>query len=330
MPDLRLCMIGAGQHASKNMYPNFPLLNGARVVANADLDENRAREIAGRYGIAKSYADPRRMLEAEKPDGVLICIGSTLHEKLAPEILGLGYPVYVEKPGCDTLEGARRIAQASERSGKIFMTAYKKRFAPAYVKAKKIVQSPEFGRPSLLTALRTKGPSAERDPSKSGSCYLLQWGCHILDLLPFLFGNVAEVEVFRAGTGPEAIAANLRFANGALGQLAISSAMARSRIREEVMVIGSGGIRVNIDNSTTMLALNGDQPFALHQPDWTNGANFSNIEQGFLGELQEFANAIREKRQPEANARQCLHTMALYDAIVRSWDDGGIVRVEES
>jgi predicted dehydrogenase len=158
----------------------------------------------------------------------------------------------------------------------------------------------------------------------------LQWGCHIVDLLPFLFGNVAEVHAYRAGIGPEAITVNIRFASGALGQLAISSAMARSRIREEVMVIGSGAIRVNVENSTSMLASNGDQPFAMHQPDWTNGANFSAIEQGFVGELQEFADAIREKRQPEANASQCLHTMAFYDAIVRAWDSDKPVRVEET
>lgn len=328
--ELRLCMIGAGKHASANMYPNFHLIQGARVAANADLDENRARVMAQSFGIPHSYADYRKMLDAEKPDGVLVCIGSTMHEKLAPELMDLGYHVYVEKPGCNSLAGARKIAETSERTGRIFMTAYKKRFAPAYVKTKKIIQSPEFGRPAMLTALRTKGPSPERDPGKPGACYLLQWGCHILDLLPFLFGNVAEVHAYRAGTGPESIAVSLRFANGALGQLAISSSMARSRIREEVMVIGSGAVRVNIDNSTAMLAINGDQPFAMHQPDWTNGANFSAIEQGFAGELQEFVQAIHEKRQPEANARQCLHTMALYDAVVRAWDADRPVRVEEA
>ena len=56
-------MIGAGRHASRNVYPCFALLRNARVVANADLDKDKAQALAQAYGIPNSYSDYRVMLE---------------------------------------------------------------------------------------------------------------------------------------------------------------------------------------------------------------------------------------------------------------------------
>ncbi|MNR22453.1 hypothetical protein D3C85_1394030 [compost metagenome] len=50
---LKLCMIGAGRHASGNVYPSFSFIKGAEVVANCDLNLERAQTIGRQFG--KTY-----------------------------------------------------------------------------------------------------------------------------------------------------------------------------------------------------------------------------------------------------------------------------------
>ncbi len=318
--DLKLCMIGAGGHSSRNMYPYFWQLRSAGVVANADLDRERAERVASKFGIQRSYTDYREMLKEEHPVGVLVCVNSTFHAEVAVELLEQGYHVYLEKPSCNTLAEARAMLEASRKSKRICMTAYKKRFATAYTKAKAIIDGSDFGDPALLTLLRTRGPHTPTD--NPIDAYLLQWGCHVVDLVCYLFGPVAEVAAMKTGDSPHAYAVSFRFANGAIGTFAVTDRM-KGRNWESVSLVGSNGVSVQLENSTEMVAAQHNQPFAAHKPDWVSGSSLGGVEQGYSGELQAFVDAIREGSQPEANMEHGAHTMAVYEAIQSSAESGG-------
>ncbi|MFP4058174.1 MAG: Gfo/Idh/MocA family protein [Candidatus Brocadiia bacterium] len=318
---VRLCVIGAGRHASRNIYPNFHRLRGARVVANADLDEAKGRAVAQAFGIPRTTTDWRRMVEAEEPDGVLVCIGPSAHERLAPELLAMGLHVYTEKPHATSLAASRRILAAQRASGKVCMVAFKKRFAPAYVQARAAVGSEEFGRPLLLTMLRTTGSRSE-EPSD----YLLHWGCHATDLVHYLFGPVERVAAATTAAPTLAYTVNLGFANGAVGNLAVSNRV--GGCWEEVSLVGSRFARVVVRNSVDMVRYQGDQPVAAHWPSFSHGACDSAVEQGFVGELQEFVDAIRERREPESSIPSATHTLAIHEAIERSVREGQAAEVE--
>lgn len=323
---IRLCMIGAGKHSSANMYPYFHKVNGAEFVANCDLDLDKARAVARSFGIPNSYSDYREMVRAEKPDGVLVCVGPGFHPKAAVDLLGMGCHVYTEKPTAETLDQCRQVLDAQQKAGKICMTAYKKRFAPAYRKAKAYIDSEEFGRPSLLTVIRTKGHNPDRDTGDSG--YLLDWGCHVLDLVPYLFGHVTRVSVFMTPGRTDSYAINFRFANDAVGQLAVSDRP--GMCWEETIAIGSNHRAVRTYNSIEMVAFASDQHAEVHHPQFTHGGTHGGVEQGFVGELQEFVDAIREDRKPESSITEAAHTMAIYEGVQRSVDtDGALVDVEE-
>ena len=49
------------------------------------------------------------------------------------------------------------------------MTAFKKRFAPAYRKARQAIVQPEFGEPSLLSIDYCCGPTYTEDPANPRS-----------------------------------------------------------------------------------------------------------------------------------------------------------------
>lgn len=323
MNDIKLCMIGAGGHATRNIYPCFHLLRGARVVANCDLDQARAAENARKYGVANTYTDYRAMLEAERPDGVIICVGADFHARVAMEVMEAGYHAYTEKPPALTLEQARQMLETQERTGKICMAALKKRFSPAYVKAKAVIEGEHFGAKNLLTITRTSGKwRGTEDPVNA---YLRENSIHVVDLATYLFGPIDRVS---ATSRPHATAAlTLEFASGGIGTLAVTDRMSYQRGWEIVTAIGADGVCIQVDNSVEMIAYKFDQPIAAHKPEFVAGNSQSAVEQGFSGELQGFVDAIRSGTLPDANAADSLHVMEVLEAVRKSQISGRVEKV---
>lgn len=317
---VKLCVLGAGGHASRHIYPCVPMLRGAQVAANADLDEGKAREIAARYAIPHSYGDYRKMLAREKPDGVVVCVGPAFHGAAAVEIMRLGFHVYVEKPPADSCEQAARMLATQRETGKICMTAFKKRFAPAYLKARQVMEDARFGAPVALNIFRTSGKFG-------GDRYLLNNSIHVIDLAVFLFGRVKRAVAFSPAAGDHAI--SLEFANGAVGNLTLTDRMSYDRGWEEMAVTGSGGVTVKIDNSVEMIAFQKDVPFAAHKPEFVAGSSHSSVEMGFAGELQAFVDAIAQGNpEPDAGMESTFHTMQIIAALEKSEAGAGIVEIK--
>lgn len=320
---IRLGMIGAGGHASRNVYPCFPLLRQAEVVANADLSLEKATQLARRHGIPSSYASYREMLEKEKPDGVLICVGPEFHAKTAIELMKLGFPVYTEKPPATSAVQCREVAEAQRETGGLCMTGFKKRFAPAYVKLKGVIASPRFGAPATLQILRTSGHYSNTDDPLSQ--YILDSGIHVIDLATWLYGPVRRVSAFKGA--PANYAINLAFQNGAVGSLSLTDRMSYDRGWEEVSVIGANGVCAQVDNSVEMIAFERDLPFAAHKPEFVAGSSQSLTELGFLGELQAFVDALATGTQPDSDIVSAVHTMEIIVAIEKSVRQNGPVEI---
>ena len=324
MTPTRLCMIGAGNHASRIIYSCFPLLQNAQVVANSDLDEQRAVSIARKYGIDRSYTDYREMLATEKPDGVIICVGGDFHARTAVELLDAGYHVYTEKPPALDFEQCRQMLQAQQRRGKVCMTAFKKRFTPAYTKAKAVIEREDFGQPTLLTITRTSGHA--REQADSVNIYLRENSIHVVDLVAYLFGPVKRVSAMAHSTATAAM--TFEFVGGGIGTLAVTDRMSYARGWEVVTAVGSGGICIQVDNSVEMNAFKFDEPVAAHKPEFVAGNSLSAVEQGFSGELQAFVDAIQTGTKPEASIEHAVHAMAILQAVKQSFLSGQAVEVE--
>jgi predicted dehydrogenase len=158
--EVKLCLIGAGGHSTRNIYPSLYRLEGVSIAANCDLSEDAARAVAKRFGTARSYGDIHQILKQEQADAAIVCTGAAGHAAIAVDLLNAGVRVYTEKPTPPSLEGALKILDAQRRSGKICMTACKKRFAPAYVRAKKLIELPDFGTRGGLNIIRSSaGPA---------------------------------------------------------------------------------------------------------------------------------------------------------------------------
>ncbi len=318
--EVKLCLIGAGGHATRNIYPSLYRLEGVSIVANCDLREDAARAVAKRFGIARSYGDFHQMLKQERPDAAIVCTGAAGHATIAVELLNAGVHVYTEKPTASSLEGALKMLAAQRRSGKICMTAYKKRFAPAYVRAKELIESPDFGARGGLNIIRSSaGPVWAADKLRG---HLLEWTCHTLDLGVFLWGQVNTVTTTTMNhEGRYAWSVVMQHDGVAVSHQLLTNCPAHPI--EQVYCCGSGGTVIHVDNSINLLATKHGRPVDGYTPSFTTGRQFSDIEQGFAGELVAFVNAVRDGCEPEASIRQACHTLAIFEAMWLSANNGG-------
>ena len=144
----RFVIAGAG---SRGIYSYImPLTRDygdwARLCGIYDLNPKRAA-----VGAAKSpypvpvYEDFGRMLEAEKPDTVIVCTKDSTHHTYIIQALEFGCDVISEKPITTTAENFRRIREAELRTGKKVTITFNCRFMRNFVRVKELLREGQIG-----------------------------------------------------------------------------------------------------------------------------------------------------------------------------------------
>ncbi|WP_127585000.1 Gfo/Idh/MocA family protein [Paenibacillus koleovorans] len=252
---LRICFIGAGGHSYRNVYPTFQYAP-VDLVAICDRNGERAAEYARQFGAKAHYTDHIEMLEKEKPDAVFIVTayhpdGRVQATDLALDALKLGVHVWMEKPTAACCEEVRQLMAASESSGRFVMTGLKKLFFPAIVKARDIISSPEFGRPSQIYIRYPQGmPPFEERAQLNRVTSLVDHIFHPGAILHYMMGKVGQMsyewEPFNGGS-----ISSFRFLSGAVGTLHMAAGASGSSPLERLEIIGEGA-NVIVENGVKL------------------------------------------------------------------------------
>jgi len=321
MSDPRIAIVGAGSLSSYRIYPYIGAA-GAELVGVCDLDREKAQRNARRFG-GTVYTDMHEMLVAERPDGVIICIGPEAHAALAPEVMRRGIPVYTEKPPAPSAAEALEVARVSTETGVLCTTAFKKRYTTAYSRAKEWIDGfPPEDRYSLSIDYA----SAQYTNDSPRHDFLLDFAIHAIDLVGYLFGDVAEAFTF--AKGPDAYAVSLRFACGAVGTLNLNDGRSFGVPTEEVEITVKGGNFMTVHNSSTWRITEDGTPSQWREPPTFTSAGDSGHDTGHLAELEDFIEAIGQGRTTRSNIFESCKTMALYEAIRESAQTGCVCAPE--
>jgi len=321
MSDPRICIVGAGGHATRRIYP-YIAAAGARLVGVCDLDEEKARRNAGRFG-GNAYTDMQAMLDAERPDGVMVCIGPEAHAELAAAAMQSGGPVYTEKPPAPDAAAALELARLSRRTGVLCTTAFKKRYSLAYARAKEFIDS--FP-PEGLLCLSVVRASGRYSNESARSDLLLDFGIHGVDLMSYLGGEARRVFAFTADF--HAYAVSIRFACGAVGSFCLNDGRSFQIPTEEVEITLAGGNFMSIHNSACWRIARANQPDEWREPPTFTAAGDSGNETGHLAEIADFVAAIQEGRSTRSNIHESYKSMILYEAVRASARTGRPVAVQ--
>jgi len=325
MEVVKLGIIGAGGLSTKKIYPSLSYIPEVKLEAVCDLDESKAKRNAEKFGANLVFTDMQQMLDKADLDAVIICIGPQQHSELAPIVLRAGLPVYTEKPPAIDAAGALAVARVAEETGKLCMTAFKKRYTPLYVRMKEQMETNRFGKPAMLVMQRSFSTYNNTSPR---STFLLDFCVHLLNLTPWLMGIVTKVHAL--SPEPNTWAIQMVFESGAAGSLAFCAHTSGMYPDEQVTIYGGDDAMLFVRDGHSLTFVHDRVYHILHQINLTTAGQEGLIESGFLPEIQTFIKAVQTGDQSivKSDIASSYRSMLVHDSIVESARAGQWVELQ--
>ena len=181
----KIGIIGAGMIA--NLHAEAASAVGSTVMAVFDPREDAAASFGQKHGcvVEKSVQE---MLENDKIQGIVIAVPNDRHADLAIAALNAEKDVLLEKPMAISTQQCDEIIAAADKSNQVLQMGFVCRYAPAAMKAKRLIQDNRIGTVHHVkaTLLRQRGiPGLGgwfTTKERSGGGCLIDVGVHLIDL----------------------------------------------------------------------------------------------------------------------------------------------------
>lgn len=167
---------------------------------------------------ARTFTDYRRMLDALKPQAVVVAVPLFLHYEVASTALAAGCHVFCEKTMCYSLEQAQKLVSEVEASGRVFQVGLQRRANPIYQQAVAMVGAGVLGQ---ITAIKSQWhrnnnwrrpvPVARSDPQWNALERRLNWRLYRASsqgLMAELGSHQMDVANWLVGTAPRRVLAS--------------------------------------------------------------------------------------------------------------------------
>ncbi|GAA2874844.1 Gfo/Idh/MocA family oxidoreductase [Streptosporangium fragile] len=193
---LGVAIVGCGT-ISHQYLANLTAFPGVRVVACADIDPERAREVAARYGVPVAVA-PEEAISHPDVELVVNLTIPAAHASVALAAVRAGRHVYNEKPFTVDRESGAELVEAAAAAGVLLGSAPDTFLGAGLQTAARLVAEGSIGTPlTALTLLQTPGPESWH-PSpeflfQRGAGPLFDMGPYYLTALVTLFGPARRV-----------------------------------------------------------------------------------------------------------------------------------------
>lgn len=325
MGKFRLGIIGAGVFAEANHYPSLSLhfFDHVERAAVCDLDGARAARMAAKYGWTNTYTDYNVMIEREKLDGVIVCVGGKYAPGVSIDVMKKGRPVFIEKPSSTFYEDTTRVAETARQTGMIAQVGHQKRHGIAYRRAMEIVK--DTGTFGNIIQIESKMHGFDVFPTFY-TC-MLEWQCHNLDIVRAFCGSIKEIEAksFRNSDRTGALTAMLKFESGALGILGWGTYGGPGQYAERIEIISDKGRGVIIRNACEVISYTPESGEHWTH-DWNPiSPNQSHVFNGYVYELLHFIDCVQSGKTPspsifdEETTMKDLKTIAQKAGIPLEW-----------
>lgn len=357
---IRAAVVGTGGIVSGSHLPALrALADRVDLVAGVDVDEGRLEAFraqaaepgeAGPGFIVTGYTDLSAMLEAERPDLVLIGTPPSLHREQTVAALRAGAWVLCEKPLCLTLAeydeiAAAEAAEAAEKAGDgpYASVVFQHRYGSGAVHARELLSSGELGKPLVAHCQTTwyrntdyyAVPWRGRWDSEGGGPSMGH-GIHQMDLLLHLLGDWSEIRgmagrLVHDVESEDVSTALVRFAGGAMATV-VNSVVSPDEVSR---------IRVDCADATVELThlyghTNDDWAYtpAPHAADdadrvarWRTPA--ADLPSSHQAQLAVVLDAMRDGVRPPGSGPDARRTMEFIAALYKSAFTGQPVHAGE-
>jgi predicted dehydrogenase len=208
----RTALIGCGWWGG-NILAEAMSSGRCKIVGLCDADGDNMEVTAEKVKDArgdepKKIRDYREMLEAVKPEVVIVATPDHWHALQSVAAVAAGAHVFVEKPTGHTVRESRAIVNAARRSDRVVQVGLHRRIGPHHVSGMQFLREGKAGRIGMVRMFAHSGGTDEKPTPNSPPPETLDWD---------LYCGPAPMRPFNRRIHPGGFRNYLDFANGILG-----------------------------------------------------------------------------------------------------------------
>lgn len=330
------CGLIAGSHANA-----IRDCKGVKLAAVCGRRKETAFKFAEEYG-CRAYTDVETMLDEIKPDAAVICTPTYLHAEHVEQCAKRNIHVLCEKPLERNPLECRRLLDAAESGGIIFMTAQVVRFWAGYVEIKSMLEKDLAGEIYMMHLRRVSHRSEQYsqwifDPHLGGGA-MGDMLVHDVDYLRYAVGPFHSVfaHAVKDETGCyNNVMANIIHKNGVHSMAEVSFTQQTGYPFSFSIDIAGSEATVEYQYSSGAVTLVGhsggmNSVSSNDMRIWKKKEGYGSVPiqqyDAYQEQMQYFVDCVRKGCQPEViTPKQSYEVICMMDAIRRSADNNEIV-----
>jgi UDP-N-acetyl-2-amino-2-deoxyglucuronate dehydrogenase len=312
-------ILGAGQVAAeyiKALRDN----SSAQLVGIYSRTRGKATRLCESHGVdAREYQSLDELLNDEKIEVVVSCTPPDVRPGQVVQVIKANRHVVIEKPVALDWKGMTTILDETRTANVRTIISFTLRWNPAIAALKQIIADGTVGtlvhsEADYWYGIKADKPSYKWAATKfgGGSAFLLG-GCHAVDIMRYLVGEIAEVSAYSYTARDHsdfeydpAVVAVLRFANGATGKV---SAILDDLVPYmfNVSIVGTGGAIQNGRFQPWPPKTRAD--IAKSLPGWPGSGEAAYLS--FAREIDHFLRCIEQGDESHASIYDAYRSMAV-------------------
>ncbi len=302
-------------------------MEGVELAAITDTSKFMLSGFKALFPQVRTYQSYQRMIDDCRLDGIIVATPSFSHIEIAKYAISRNVHVFIEKPLSNEVQSCEELLALSAGSSSIVMIGFCMRYNPMFAKAKELIDSGALGEiESAAAAIYCSDVLSEQagwrfNPKQSGGGVLIDFAVHMLDMLYYYFGEVAEVsgrtQRIHSREVEDEVHAALRFRSGATGTL--HGSWSKPEYRKpfyQIEATGSLGRLKVTDQELRLERETGTD--TSYYPDLYTGSYIDIGGPHFSEQIAHFISSIRDKTEPGTDLASGFYVQTLVDAIYRS------------
>ena len=189
MSPLRCAVFGAGRIGRIHAANVARHVDGAQLVAVADIDPVAGRTLADHLGVSTVTTDYAELLHRDDIEAVVVCTPTSTHYDVLLASIAAGKAIFAEKPIDLALSRIDAINAAVAARGVPMMVGFQRRYDPDFARVQAMVEAGAVGDVQIvrITSRDAVPPPRSFVPTSGG--LFLDMTVHDLDMVRFVTGR---------------------------------------------------------------------------------------------------------------------------------------------
>lgn len=249
-------IIGVGNVCEVKSAPAMYKLENSTLEIVMRRDANKAKDYAQRHNIQNWTTDADEVINHPNVNAVYIATPPKYHKAYALKVAAAGKACYIEKPMAITHQECLEITKAFHNKNLPLFIAYYRTCLPNFLKVKELIQQNTIGTILHINLNLTKpldtinadyaSKNWRVNPKIAGDGYFYDLGSHQLNILEFLFGDIATVQGIAKNQANiyqsnDVVTANILFKNNIIANCFWAFNTGISQKKDQLIIHGTQG-----------------------------------------------------------------------------------------